>query len=627
MNRISEQNNLPNQKKKQDLNVQYSTDKLYGTVITFSDQHPLQLDCGQSLKKISIAYQTYGTLNPEKNNAILVCHALTGDQHVANTHPVTEKPGWWSTLIGPGKPIDTDHFFVICPNIIGGCMGSTGPSSLNPDTQQPYGLDFPVITIADMVRAQAMLIDALSIDQLFCIIGGSMGGMQVLQWVSDYPERVFCAAPIATTSRHSSQNIAFHEVGRQAVMADPEWHDGRYFDHETVPAKGLAVARMAAHITYLSEQALHNKFGRNLQDRDKLTFGFDADFQVESYLRYQGLKFVERFDPNSYLYITRAMDYFDLAADHNGVLAKAFSGVQTRFCIVSFTSDWLYPTEESRTIVHALNAVAAKVSFLEVESDKGHDAFLLDEPDLFNIISSFIHSAAKDRHLPYNSAILDKIHSNIVSKEEHTEDIETVFQRRVDLLQIADLVTDGSRVLDVGCGDGLLLRLLNRRRHINGRGIEIDATNVNTCLSKGLSVIKGDAESDLAYFPDDSFDYAILSQTIQTMQNPKKVLEELLRIGKHVIVSFPNFGHWSIRLKLLFSGEMPKTDILPYEWYETPNIHYCSIDDFQKLCHDVDARVEELTVLDWYGRKVRFNLPVFTLNSFGEQAVFLLSKK
>ncbi len=607
--------------------AQTTDHEIYGHVTTFSKGQPLKLDCGQSLEKFSIAYQTYGKLNKDKTNAIIVCHALTGDQHVANTHPITGKPGWWTTLVGPGKPIDTDHFYVICPNIIGGCMGSTGPSSINPATGKAYGLDFPVITIADMVRAQAMLIDEMAIDQLFCIIGGSMGGMQVLQWVADYPQRVFCAAPIATTSRHSSQNIAFHEVGRQAVMADPDWHGGSYIEHDTLPGKGLAVARMAAHITYLSEQALHNKFGRNLQDRDKLTFGFDADFQVESYLRYQGLKFVERFDPNSYLYITRAMDYFDLAADHNGVLAKAFSDVKTRFCIVSFTSDWLYPTEESRTIMYALNAVAAKVSFLEIESDKGHDAFLLDEPELFNIISSFIHSAANECKLSYNSAITEKIHSSLVAKEEKSEDIETVFSRRVDLLQIADFVTDGSRVLDVGCGDGTLLRLLNRRRHINGRGIEIDANNVNTCLSKGLSVIRGDAERDLAYFPDNSFDYTILSQTIQTMQNPKKVLEELLRIGKHVIVSFPNFGHWSIRMKLMFSGEMPKTDILPHEWYETPNIHYCSIDDFQKLCRHVDAHIEELTVLDWYGRKLRFNLPVFTLNSFGEQAVFLLSKK
>ncbi len=278
-----------------------------------------------------IAYQTYGTLNAERTNAVLVCHALTGDQHVASRHPVTGKPGWWETVAGPGKPVDTERYFVICANVLGGCMGSTGPASVNPATGKPYGLDFPVITIADMVRAQARLIDHLKIPDLFCVIGGSMGGMQVLQWCASFGEKVFSAAPIATAPRHSSQNIAFHEVGRQAVMADPDWRGGRYLKEGTTPAKGLAVARMAAHITYLSDEALHRKFGRNLQNRDKVTFGFDADFQVESYLRHQGISFVDRFDANSYLYITRAMDYFDLAADCGGVLARAFKGTQDTF--------------------------------------------------------------------------------------------------------------------------------------------------------------------------------------------------------------------------------------------------------------------------------------------------------
>ncbi|HWJ20162.1 MAG TPA: homoserine O-acetyltransferase, partial [Geobacterales bacterium] len=344
----------------------------------------MSLDCGRVLAPFEIAYQTYGTLNADKSNAVLVCHALTGDQHVANLHPMTGKPGWWETIIGPGKPVDTDQYFVICSNVIGGCMGSTGPASLDPATGKPYGLEFPVITIDDMVRAQACLIDHLGIPDLFCVIGGSMGGMQVLEWCASFGDRVFSAVPVATAPRHSSQNIAFHEVGRQAVMADPEWRGGRYLEEDTNPAKGLAVARMAAHITYLSDEALHRKFGRNLQNREKITFGFDADFQVESYLRYQGISFVDRFDANSYLYITRAMDYFDLAADYDGVLANAFRGTKTRFCLVSFTSDWLYPTRESRAVVQALNAVAANVSFVEIESDKGHDAFLLHEPELFD---------------------------------------------------------------------------------------------------------------------------------------------------------------------------------------------------------------------------------------------------
>ena len=364
-------------------------------VLKFGPDQPLVLDAGTTLAPFQLAYRTYGALNTDKSNAILICHALTGDQHCASTHPVTGKPGWWETLIGPGKPVDTDRFFVICSNVIGGCLGSTGPASPNPETGKPYALDLPVVTIRDMVRAQAMLVEHFGIDQLFSVIGGSMGGMQVLQWASSFPERVFTAIPIATGARHTSQNIAFHEVGRQAVIADPEWQQGRYLEKGTRPSKGLAVARMAAHVTYLSEHALHRKFGRNLQDREVPSFGFDADFQIESYLRHQGMSFVDRFDANSYLYMTRAMDYFDLAADHDGQLAEAFRGTRTRFCLVSFTSDWLFPTEENRAIVHALNATGASVSFVEVESDKGHDAFLLDEPEMNATIDGFLRSAAK----------------------------------------------------------------------------------------------------------------------------------------------------------------------------------------------------------------------------------------
>ncbi|GLK54821.1 homoserine O-acetyltransferase [Methylopila capsulata] len=361
---------------------------------------PLTLESGKALAPLNIAYQTYGELNADRSNAVLVCHALTGDQHVANAHPVTGKPGWWSTMVGPGRPVDTDRFFVICSNVVGGCLGTTGPASTNPATGEPYGLDLPLVTIRDMVAAQAMLIDHLGIPDLFAVVGGSMGGMQVLEWAASYPDRVFAALPIATAAKHSAQNIAFHEVGRQAITADPDWRNGRYLMEGAVPRKGLAVARMAAHITYLSEPALQTKFGRNLQDRDARTFGFDADFQIESYLRHQGASFVERFDANSYLYVTRAMDYFDLAADHGGVLAKAFQGTRTRFCVASFTSDWLFPTEGARQIVHALNAAAANVSFVEIATDKGHDAFLLDVPELFATTWGFIDAAAKVRGLP-----------------------------------------------------------------------------------------------------------------------------------------------------------------------------------------------------------------------------------
>jgi homoserine O-acetyltransferase/O-succinyltransferase len=382
--------------------IRREADEPHSELVRFGPDKPLRLDAGVELTPFQIAYKTYGALNAERSNTILVCHALTGDQYLIGEHPATGKPGWWETMVGPGKPIDTERFFVICPNVLGGCMGTTGPASKTA-SGEPYGLTLPVVTVGDMVRSQAMLLDHLGIDSVLCVTGGSMGGMQALQWAASYPERVFAALPIACAARHSAQNIAFHEVGRQAVMADPDWRNGRYLTEGTSPRRGLAVARMAAHITYLSDAALHRKFGRELQDRTAPTFGFDADFQVESYLRHQGSIFVERFDANSYLYITRAMDYFDLAADYQGVLANAFRGAKSRFCVVSFTSDWLFPTSDARQIVHALNAAGASVSFAEIVTDKGHDAFLLEEPELFEIVRGFLEAAGRARGLKARS--------------------------------------------------------------------------------------------------------------------------------------------------------------------------------------------------------------------------------
>ncbi|HEV7287477.1 homoserine O-acetyltransferase MetX [Sphingomonas sp.] len=352
---------------------------------------PLRLDGGVLLSPVEIAYETYGQLAADGGNAILICHALTGDQHVASTHPITGKPGWWTRMIGPGKPIDPARHFIVCANVLGSCMGSSGPATVNPATGAPWGMSFPVITIRDMVRAQAMLLDHLGVAKLKAAVGGSMGGMQALSWPATFPDRVEAAVVIASTARHSAQNIAFHEVGRQAVMADPRWNGGAYYEGEP-PASGLAVARMAAHITYLSEEGLTEKFGRKLQAREAKTFGFDADFQVESYLRHQGLSFVDRFDANAYLYITRAMDYFDLAEEHGGVLANAFRETKARFCLVSFDTDWLYPTRDSRSIVHALNAAGAPVSFVELSSPFGHDAFLLEAPELNRVVDGFLRA-------------------------------------------------------------------------------------------------------------------------------------------------------------------------------------------------------------------------------------------
>jgi len=374
--------------------------------VAFNDDFPLE--CGTVLRGHTVAYRTYGTLNAERSNAVLVCHALTGDQYVAETHPITGKGGWWDQVVGPGRPVDTDRFFVICPNVLGGCMGSTGPLSLRDGSDERWGTDFPPITIRDMVRAQKCLVDHLGITRLFAVIGGSMGGMQALQWAALYPDAVFAALPIATASYHSAQNIAFHEVGRQAIFADPDWQNGRYWRAGRIPARGLAVARMCAHITYLSEEALTRKFGRRLQnapkDPSEAISLFGEMFEVESYLRHQGSTFVQRFDANSYLTITRAMDYFDLAADCGGDLATAFKGTRTRFLLASFTSDWLFPTSESRSIARALNRAGANVSFVEFPTDKGHDAFLLEEPDFHRALAGFLAGCAMHAGLPPRSA-------------------------------------------------------------------------------------------------------------------------------------------------------------------------------------------------------------------------------
>ena len=359
-------------------------------------EKPLLLDCGVTFNGFNLAYETYGKLNEKKNNAILVFHALSGDQFVTETNTVTNKDGWWNLAVGKDKSIDTNKYFVICANVIGGCMGSTGPKEIDPATGKPYGLNFPVITIKDMVSAQAHLLDYFGIRKTLAVLGGSMGGMQALQFCTLFPERTYASIPIACAASHSAQNIAFNELARQAIMADPEWDNGNYLISGKVPRKGLAIARMAGHISYLSEQGLQNKFGRKLQKQTDVKFTFDADFEVESYLKYQGYSFVDRFDANSYLYITRAMDYFDLYKQNNGNLSKAFDGSKIKYCIISFSTDWLYPTSESKKIVIALNSIGAEVSFVEIVSNNGHDSFLVDEPAFFNTLKGFIDSTYEE---------------------------------------------------------------------------------------------------------------------------------------------------------------------------------------------------------------------------------------
>lgn len=360
----------------------------------YSILEEIVLEHGDRLNGVKVAYETYGELNNEKSNAILICHALSGDAHAAGWHKGEEKPGWWDIIIGPGKALDTDKYFVICSNVLGGCKGTTGPSSADPKTGKPYGLDFPVITIKDIVEIQKRLIVFLGIKRLFAAIGGSFGGMQVLQWCVSYPDAVRMAVPIATSAYSSPQQIAFNEVGRRAITSDPDWREGDYYGN-AAPARGLSLARMIGHITYLSDESMHQKFGRRLQDKNEYSFDFSLDFQVESYLRYHGDAFVKRFDANSYLYITKAIDYFDLAKDIT--LAEAFRDVKAKFLVLSISSDWLYPSYQSREIVEALTVNDVDVGYCEIKSNYGHDAFLLESGQMnYNIGNFLSHTTVSD---------------------------------------------------------------------------------------------------------------------------------------------------------------------------------------------------------------------------------------
>lgn len=363
----------------------------------FAQDKPFLLESGETLQPVTIAYETYGQLNADRSNAILVLHALSGGGHAAGYLQANDdKPGWWDDSIGPGKAFDTDRFFVICSNVLGSCYGSSGPTTIDPRTGKPYGLNFPLVTIGDMVRAQLKLIDFLGIDQLLCVVGGSMGGMQALEWAAHYPHRVKAAIPLATTARHSPMLIAFSEVGRQAIYADPAWNDGNYYSQEKKPDAGLAVARMVGHITYLSETAMHQKFGRRLQDIERYGYEFQTEFAIESYLKYNGNNFTRRFDANSYLYVTKALDYFDLSSETGSLAASFANSTNVKYLVVSFTSDWLYPSYHSKELVSALTAAGADVTYLDIQSTWGHDAFLLEVDTMTKLISSFLERLVRE---------------------------------------------------------------------------------------------------------------------------------------------------------------------------------------------------------------------------------------
>jgi homoserine O-acetyltransferase len=365
---------------------------------TFAQEEPFALESGAVLSPVTLAYETYGRLNADRSNAILICHALSGGAHAAGyLSPDDSQPGWWDDCIGPGKAFDTDRYFVLCSNVLGSCYGSSGPSSIEAASNEPYGLRFPVVTIGDMVRAQVRLLDHLGIDRLLAVAGGSMGGMQVLEWAAHHPQRVRAAIPIATTARHSPMLIAFSEVGRQAVYADPAWNNGDYYSNGRRPDAGLSVARMVGHITYLSEQSMHEKFGRRLQGRERYGYEFQTEFEIESYLKHNGDKFTRRFDANSYLYVTKALDYFDLAGQHDGSLAAAFdASTDVAFLVISFTSDWLYPSYHSKELVRALTAAGCDVTYLDIESSWGHDAFLVEVETMTRLLGSFLDRVASE---------------------------------------------------------------------------------------------------------------------------------------------------------------------------------------------------------------------------------------
>lgn len=548
---------------------------------------PLKLRCGKTLGPIDAAYETYGQLAPEKDNAILICHALSGNAHVAGYNsPDDRKPGWWEIMVGPGKPIDTSRYFVICSNVLGGCSGTTGPSDPNPATGKPYGLEFPIITIEDMVNVQKHLLDKLGVPRLLAVIGGSMGGMQALQWAVSYPNLVDATLCIASTTRLNAQSIAFDAVGRNAILNDAHFNGGQYHDRPETPSRGLSIARMIGHITYLSEESMRQKFGRQLRTNSDYKYDFNSEFSVETYLDYQGQTFIERFDANSYLFITKAIDYFDLMRDY-GTLRAAFARCAGRFLIASFSSDWLFTPRQAEEIVEALGAEGKDVTYCNIESSYGHDAFLLEAERLGAVIDGFLTST-------YQRIRTGR---RIVGEHKpggHTlKTLERAKRARVDYELIDKLIEKESRVLDLGCGDGELLARLIRDKHVAGEGVEIDEGLVIHCVQRGLSVIHRDIERGLEMYPDNTFDYAVLSQTIQTLREPQKVLMELHRVARKVIVSFPNFAHWSSRLQLSLAGRAPQTKQLPFRWYNSPNIHFLSLRDFDRFCAELDIKIEK----------------------------------
>jgi homoserine O-acetyltransferase/O-succinyltransferase len=574
---------------------------------------PLPLACGRSLEGYELAYETYGTLDAACSNAVLICHALNASHHVAGHYEgEPDNVGWWDNMVGPGKPLDTDRFFVVGVNNLGSCFGSTGPLSINPATGAPWGADFPLVTVEDWVDAQARLADRLGIAQWATVMGGSLGGMQALDWAIRYPQRVRHALVIAAAPNLSAENIAFNEIARQAILTDPEFFDGNFYAHGVKPRRGLRVARMIGHITYLSDEQMEAKFGRQL--RDGLRFSFAPEFQIESYLRYQGEKFADYFDANTYLRITKALDYFDPAIRAGGDLAAALSPAVCRFLVVSFTTDWRFPPARSREIVKALVRERRDVAYAEIAAPHGHDAFLLEDPQYHAVVRAWFERIAETADSGTDHVSSGEPHSgegtaeNVVrpgfprsglprtSSVPDSRSVPGSASQRADYAAIGAWVPEGARVLDLGCGDGALLAYLAARRRASGYGIEIDDAGVLASVRNGTAVVQSDLERGLAGFEDAAFDVVILSQTLQAMRRIEAIVAEMLRVGREAIITFPNFGHWSHRLQIL-RGRMPVSSSLPYQWYDTPNIHLCTVADFEAFLRERSYRIVDRVVL------------------------------
>ncbi len=541
------------------------------------------LSSGAALPAFELTYETYGTLNPDRSNAILICHALNASHHVAGTYAgQPDSEGWWDSMVGPGKPVDTGRFFVVGVNNLGSCFGSTGPASVNPATGAPWGADFPIVTVEDWVDAQARLADRLGIQRFAAVMGGSLGGMQALSWAIRYPQRIANALVIAAAPNLSAQNIAFNEVARAAILTDPDFHDGHFYAYGVKPVRGLRVARMVGHITYISDEQMGERFGRTL--REGINYSFAPEFEIESYLRYQAEKFADYFDANTYLRITKALDYFDPALAAGGDLARAFAPVASRFLVISFTTDWRFSPARAREIVKALVDNRRDVSYTEIVAPHGHDAFLLDTPQYHAVVRAYL--------------ALPEAGLAPLPRPRKTEAAQAgpAPLLRADFSTIAGWIPANARVLDLGCGDGSLFAYLRESRGVHGYGIEIDDAGVLASIGNGVNVIQSDLESGLAGFDDQSFDCVILSQTLQAVRHTSEIVLEMLRVGREAIVTFPNFGHWSHRLQVL-RGRMPVSSSLPYQWYDTPNIHLCTVADFDAFCVEHAFRILDRVVL------------------------------